>query len=115
MIYGVFGVISGIATAAGMSYFNSYMSNMGGEDITEYLPPTWIYVVQGLVGSIAGVATLKFKFEGLIKYPNYVFERLLSPSEFSLDSWLIRLLPRWNSPSRFYRRLDFECFILVTK
>ena len=58
MIYGGFGVISGIATAAGMSYLNSYMSNMGGEDITEYLPPTWIYILQGLVASIAGIAYL---------------------------------------------------------
>jgi len=58
MIYGGFGVISGVVTAAGMSYFNSYMSDLGGEDLTEYMPPTWIYVVQGLVGSIAGVAYL---------------------------------------------------------
>ncbi|HHZ74384.1 MAG TPA: hypothetical protein EYN58_04265 [Candidatus Poseidoniales archaeon] len=58
MIYGGFAVISGIVTAAGMSYFNSYMSDMAGEDISGYLPPTWIYILQGLVASIAGVAYL---------------------------------------------------------
>lgn len=58
MVYGGFSIITGILTAAGMSYFNSYMSNLGGEDFTEYMPPTWIYVVQGLASSIAGVAWL---------------------------------------------------------
>jgi hypothetical protein len=41
-----------------MSYFNSYMSDMAGEDISGYLPPTWIYILQGLIASIAGVAYL---------------------------------------------------------
>ena len=58
MIYGGFSIITGVLTAAGMSYLDSYMSNLGGEDLTEYMPATWIYVVQGLVGSIAGVAYL---------------------------------------------------------
>ena len=58
MVYGGFSVISGLLTAAGMSYFNSYMSDLGGEDFTEYMPPTWIYVVQGLVASIVGVVYL---------------------------------------------------------
>ena len=58
MIYGGYSVITGIATAAGMSYLNSYISNMSGEDISEYMPPTWIYIVQGLVASIAGIAHL---------------------------------------------------------
>ncbi len=58
MIFGGFSVIWGVLTAVGMSYFNSYMSDLGGEDLTEYMPPTWIYVVQGLVVSIAGVAYL---------------------------------------------------------
>lgn len=58
MVYGGFSVITGIVTAAGMSYFNSYLSDLGGEDISGYLPPTWIYILQGLVASIAGVAYL---------------------------------------------------------
>ncbi len=54
MIYGGFSIAGGLLTAAGGGFLNSYMSSMGGSEMNELLTPTWVYVIQGVVGALTG-------------------------------------------------------------
>lgn len=53
MVYGGLQIVGGLLSAAGGPVMNEWLGGMGDE-ISEALMPTWVYVVQGLVGMIVG-------------------------------------------------------------
>lgn len=56
MVYGGFSILSGLASALGGGYLNEWLTDIGGAGSEEYLTPTWVYVVQGVLGSLTGAA-----------------------------------------------------------
>lgn len=56
MVYGGFSVLSGILSAVGGGYLNEWITSISEPGAEEYLTPTWVYTVQGILGALTGAA-----------------------------------------------------------